>query len=479
MIINIRDYVDRWMNDYIVYHTSHLQQYGDIDRAGLYFNLKYQEQISKMNSGSMQAQAEVILRTMKARGQKIPEGLNLVDALANGNLLEFIFDLIAEEMNQGIEKYYNSIGFDNFESITEEAINLASQGLSSKVQIDRFFELIMQGISQAASFDKELLVGLTDIGQRLSGNKSFNLDKWSKKTKAKRVSQEDINMCRTIVSTLSSAVDALQSSGVNGTQNFARIVAKIFTETIGDKAAKNLIKKSLEIITSTADSAFDRATQTSNGALTWLNRGRQNLGSSRGAKAVDIFNQRTFLLRAKESGLGIDIELGTNLNVAWNAGSADSDDIHLIANATMGDFYKNGTTERYLAYNMIAHSNQGTDFGEAYEAVKTSTAASFFNEYVLGGGAIISQRSMYLDKAQFLLINGRLYSVMHIIKNICEEAAQNNDIFRMDLDFVQNRWIGSAPSIYDAMARSQLVNSVIDKMSIGINLNSNILLKYT
>jgi hypothetical protein len=44
MTIDINDSVDRWLNNYIVYHSSRLAKYGDVDSANASFSGDFEAQ---------------------------------------------------------------------------------------------------------------------------------------------------------------------------------------------------------------------------------------------------------------------------------------------------------------------------------------------------------------------------------------------------------------------------------------------------
>lgn len=47
MDIDIYDYVQRWSINYIVYHSSHLREYGDVESANTLFSAQYQQAVNK------------------------------------------------------------------------------------------------------------------------------------------------------------------------------------------------------------------------------------------------------------------------------------------------------------------------------------------------------------------------------------------------------------------------------------------------
>lgn len=499
MIINIRDYVDRWMNDYIVYHSSHLVAYGDLDRAGIYFNLKYQEAIDKMGDDALAGQMKIIQATMQSQSKKAAKGLQVLDGLQSGGLLESTMDEIAKGINEGIDLYYEQVGFENYESIIQQAKGFSSslsKGTMSISQINQFFDLLLKGVEQAGRFDMQLLDGLSDIGKLLSGTSSFQIDQsWRRKATVKRLNKDDIDMANQILQYLTSAVDKFNAnSGTLNAQSFSQTINNIFSMTIGEKLSKELLAKGIATGVNHVDSILNEMTKKpiGNGKLTWKDKGRFTSGSRRQdvqnrTSKVNIFNQKAFTLSVSEKGQVYDIEIGTNTSAKWNKGVDQSNEINMVAGTALGSYFKSGTTDRYLAYNIISHRYNGEEFNDVYRSLRASTAATFFNEWMTGTGASIKGSKMYVNKAQFLMINGRVYSVMRIIRNICQELSRNNSWdqsvnmpFKMNIQRKDvNKWQGNrGPNIEDAIKRSQLVNAVMNKLTISASLNSNILTKY-
>ena len=175
MIINVSDYVDY----YIHYHHERAQNL--IPDAINTFNQKYSESINNLSSDMMQGQVDAIIKTMQAQGQDVSNSLEIAMALQNSNLLETTLDNIAEQLNRGIEKYQNEIGFDNYENIVRGAYNLSGmlKNNGNLQNIQQFFNYLHDGLrllGNEGQVDLETLVALTNIGQRLSNNPNFSLD---------------------------------------------------------------------------------------------------------------------------------------------------------------------------------------------------------------------------------------------------------------------------------------------------------------
>ena len=503
MVINIRDYTERWLNDYIVYHAGHFaNEYRDLDRAGLYFDLKYQEAMDNLQEGALVGQMEAIQQNMQALAPGAASALNLYDALQNGSALENAMDQIAQALNQGIELAYsnNSVSPDNYEQVLQEASKfntLLAQGSPEIQEVNAFFDLVLQGMTMAGKINTDLLNGLTRIGQHLTGNTSFQLNQqWNNKA-VTTLTVMDMKACENVLRYLDNAMkkfDAAsytsggttisKSPGMLSAASFGGTIKNIFNKQIGERLARTILASGIKQAVNKSDSIFNQLVQS--GQLK-LGNGKLTMGGDRRDQAnrvskVDIFNQRAFQLSVTENGQTYDIEIGLNTSVKWYSGLKENNEIHMVAGSPLGSYFKSGTPEHYLAYNVIAHRASPGGYDEVFRTLKASVAATFFNEWISGTGARIKRSTAYVNKVQYLMVNGRIYSVMRIIRNICNEIARTNNwnsAFNLDISRNDsNKWIGNNPNIPDAMVRSQLVNKVMDKLVIGATLNSNILLQY-
>ena len=495
MVINIQDYTERWLNDYIVYHYGHFaNEYGDLDRADMYFNLKYQEAMEKLHEDALVGQMKAIQDTMKKLVPKAAQGLNFYDALQKGAVLEKTMDEIASAINEGIELAYNNgeVNTSNYEEVLNLATNyqgMLSDGLASVANVNAFFDLLLQGMTMAGKIDTSFLMGLTNIGQHLTGNSDFALNsQWGKKA-VKSITVRDLTACKEVLQYLNDAVqkfeDASQTSkNTLSAADFSYTIRSIFDRQIGDRMSRTILANGIKKAMDQGDSMLMELVRS--GKLT-LGTGRFTLGRERQDimnknSSVDIFNSHAFQLSVAEGGDTYKIEIGLNTSVQWYNGLNKNTQIQMVASSPLENYFKSGTPEHYLAYNVIAHRDSPGGYSEVFKTLKAATAATFFNEWISGTGAAISHSVAYVNKVQYLMINGKIYSVMRIIRNICEEIAKSNNwnnAFNMDISVKNsNKWIGDSPNLELAIKRSELVNGVTNKLTIGATLNSNILLQY-
>lgn len=513
MIINVNDYVERYLNDYIVYHSQHFgQKFGDLDKAAYYFDLKYRDARSKMENDALQAQAKSFQDMMIQNGNAVSEGLNFYDNLINSNaILEQTMDEIARGINEGIQLYYSEHQAENPQQLMAKAKKFNQSlagGHMSVSDMDQFFRLLIQGVQAAGKVDSRLIRELSKMGKTFTGVKTYTLTSAIKPSSIP-LTQQDIQLIDRVVQYLKNAQEKFKSASYKNSKgkvvhsgrnildgdSFSSTINNIFSTVIGESLSQNMIASGIAEAINKTDTILNNMTQRSvgKGKLRWdgtpgLLAGSQKDILNRVSK-VDILNG-AFSLFVSQNGANYQIEIGTNTSVKWYKGGINENSkVHIVAGTPLGSYFKSGTEERYLAYNVIAHrwSNQfgGQGFHEAYRRVRAATAASFFNEWMTGTGAAMKS-SNGINRVQLLMINGKVYSVMRIIRNICDELMSQNSAnasaempFDLSIpDSNANKWIGEQPHMTYARKRSQLVNQVLNKLTITVSLKGNVLTKY-
>lgn len=475
MIIDIYDYWNRWLINYIVYHKEHLIEYGDIDNASVLFSAQYEDSINKMSSAANDAWISSIQASMQSQSQTAAEGLRILSDLQVGTLLDSTLDEIVKGINEGIDLAGGQVDFDNYNSILQQARSFNNMLVSrspNAQRVNEFFNLLLQSLDQAKLIDINVLNALTQIGNQLVGT-SFQIDStWQNKVVS--LSNEDIEITRKIIDSLNRAVQRLETNGTVSSRSFANTISYIFNQTIGNRIGQMIIAEGIKIGVDTADSLLDKAVTQSGGKLTWVDRGDTSSASHNGV--VNIFNSDAFNLKVQKNNQTFNIEIGTSADIKWSNRRSSDSRIQAIVRTNIGDYFTD-MREKYLAYNIIAHRYTGAQFEETFNLIRASTAASFFNNWVQSGGFKASNG----QSAQFLFINGKIYSVQRIINNICDDIMRNGGQGAFDLGIQSgeiNKWQGSSTNLTDAIKRSNMVNQIIDKFTIAATLNSNILTKY-
>lgn len=477
MYIDIYDYFDRWMINYIVYHKEHLIEYGDVESADSHFSAQYQNAIEKMNSIGEEAYITSIQAQMQQQGIGAAKGLQILSDLEVGTLLESTLDQIADGINQGIDLAGGQITFDNYNTILQNVKsfnNLLSTGQPDVQRVQQFFNLLLQGLEQAKLLDLNVLNALSQIGTKLVGT-SFSIDEtW--KNRVVTLSEQDIILSQKVIDSLNRAVQKMGTENSVNSRSFANTISYIFNKIIGNKIGQIIVAEGIKAGIETTDSLLDKIILQSGGKLSWVDKNQNNIGKTLNG-TVNIFSDDSFNLKVTKNQQVFNIEIGTNVQTKWrNKKGASNQILQSIAKTNLSDYFTD-MKSKYLAYNMIAHRYTGAQFEQSFNKIKASTAASFFNDWVQRGGFKTSNG----QKAQFLVINGKVYSVYRIIKNICDDIMRNggDDAFRLNIGSgMINKWQGHSASIVEAINRSNMVNQIMDKFTISATLNNNILKKY-
>lgn len=478
MLIDIYDYFDRWMINYIVYHHGHLQEYGDVEKATTYFNARYQNMKANMDISALESQMNTIQVNMRSKAQRAGGSLKILNELQRGNLLSQTLDEIANGLNQAMDSAGQQVNFDTYQWILQEAGQYSGMLASSPDarQIDDFFTLLIWALEQSKLIDINILQALSGISESLGGT-NFSIDK-NLSSQILGLTTQDAIASQKIIDALSKVTEKMNKDGIVSPRSFAMTINYIFQKVIGNKLQQLMLAEGLNHLVNQVDNEFNKIMNKplSQGKLTWIDKGQRSPDTTKTFN-TDVFNNGIFSLQVKKGKQFYDIEISTNTEIKWYKNMKSNTKIQTIGKANL-ETYFSYKLEKYLAYNIIAHRYSGPDFEEAFNAIKASTAASFFNDWVQNTGFQTSNGA----KAQFLMINGKVYSVMRIISNICEDILKNegSGAFQMDIPTskIKNTWIGNGPNIQNALTRSKMVNEIINILTISATLNANILLKY-
>lgn len=476
MDIDIYDYVQRWSINYIVYHSSHLREYGDVESANTLFSAQYQQAVNKAQTAGIEAQISSIQEQMQLKAPSAVSGLKILSDLEIGTLLDSTLDQIAAGINEGIELAGGQVDFENYNTILQQVgsfNNLLSTGTPEIQRVNDFFRLLISALTKANMINVNVLDALTQIGRQLIGT-SFQIDQ-AQQSYVMAVGKGDINIAKDVIDSLNRAVTRLSEQGSVNSRSFANTIAYIFRRVIGNQISQAIVAEGISIGVNTADSILDKVIAQSGGKLRWVDKGQNNVSKSKGT--TNIFNNDTFSLQVTKGNQTFNIEIGTNVNARWQNKKMSQNKISASSSMNVGEYFS-GQPEKYLAYNMIAHRYTGADFEESFNNIRASVAASFFNQWIQSSE--FSSQKGHLG--QFIIVNGRVFSIQRIINNICDDIVRNSAHEVVSIGgegALGNKWYGnSGANILDAITRSNIVNGVINKLTIAATLNNNILSKY-
>lgn len=462
MIVNIHDYVDRYISDYVFYHWQHFSE--DAPAAAYLFQGKYQEALDDLGAAALGSEAQA---NMFNGGDKesAAASLHVADVISDGAILEQTLDEIAASLNSAIDHQVASADLMNIYKQSLTFANMFENGGNVQyATVRQFLSLLTSALDLAGGYNASFLDELRRFGKAATGKK-FNFNPGN----AKLVSQEQLAILSKIQDTLANArYKFLQSGKELSAASFRGTIVYIFRVVLAQALAQSMLSTTVQY----ADSQIDDI-MASLGFK--VEQGKTSKPASSASK-TSIINTKGLQLEVVRNGQTAIIEIGTDLQVQ-SVDVNKSRDVSIIARSTIGNMYAAGSPIRYYAANLIAHRDT---FEEEYNVMRAATAASFVRNSMFGANKA--------KVSQFLLVNGHVYPILTIVKNICNEYMRNSGnmasfgVVIQELDRGSNKWLtdgdNSGPSIQLALIRSQLVNNIINKLVINLQYNNNILNNY-
>lgn len=491
MIVDIDAYID----GYIHYKSNVASAW--IDTSNAFFEAKRQEALSKAIGTAVDGQVQAIVNKMNSQVPQAKQSIEVAKEIANGNTLEEILQEIANQMNAQLSSSFGSIN-SQFVSIRSKAQEYGNSKFNIDGgkfnQINNFFKLIQEGLKLLNyTATKEEIAAFAAIQDVFNG-KANNLKSVAV------VSQQSATVAGQIINYLATAAASFQQGKLNK-QSFRSTIVNIFSTAIGERLSAQMMQSILQDIANNTNGIIVNnlqavARSNPNIKLTGSDYYLNKSGQQRTSK-VDVLGDDTFQLTVNYTDGDMNktavVELSSNLSVKWQ--QAKSKSVHIVGGTSLpGALDMMGADSQIFtaAYNVIAHrysSNYGKgkqnikkqskrgDFYQAYNTLRSSVAASFFTDWLSGSGNKL-QVSGGIDKAQFFMYNGKIYSVLTIVRKICENEdrlrtmAQINGVTKLN-----NQFEGKLGD-WDwdlAKARSNKVWQAINGLTITATLNTNFL----
>lgn len=497
IVINVDDYVDHLYIHYKTQTASHLAGY-----AREIFEDKKKQALENARGEATEAQLQAMIQTMNSQTPVAQSVGKIIDSLQNKDLLERTLESIADFMNQSIEESYQGFNYseviDNAHStynslLARGADETTNKSLGAETanaffdEIEKALHLINEDMTKEERNSFEALKKVFSTGTG-----------WTKDLVV--VSKKSVSTASQVIKLLNSAAKKLSKNGELSQASFASTITQIFSTVIGEQLSKQMVENTMYDILQVADNTIiNGLTKLPNGKVEGKLTGTSYSKSRTKKKTakVDVAFSKIFSLAAQLLGGNVlNIEIGTDISVKWQQGKSST--IHLVGGTkltTVFDQMKLDNNARHAAYNIITHRHtpnwiqgsamqQNKNLEDAYKSIKSSVAGCFFTEWISGSGKPLSSGG--IDKAQFLMYNGKIYSVLTIIKRICDKMAKSESAVGMDIVGVtklDNSFIGEKitkedMSNYWAIERSKRVMKVINTLTIAGTLNKNVLLEY-
>lgn len=467
--------------EYILYHLDHYNLIVP-GRTDEYLSPIWQKSNSNLREDMLTSQVQAIVRSMEAKGEKAAGPLEVAEALEGGQLLEQLLDEIAGVLDSSIQKTWSSSNPASFAQVLQSSHSLDGLFESGRVkgkQLQEFFDLVVKGIQAmtGGTVPKHVFTQLTKIGKKM-GPSSFRYTSQGYNT-VTPVTKEQLQVIDNILTWLNNAADKLGVQGTLASDSLRSTMTNIFSGALGEQIGKQMLESAMPDLDSEI-LAISNQVFKGKGNVKLVGTSFQKIGAqktkSKTAK-VDLLNGDALSLSVSINGQLTNIEIATNISVKWYKTDTKGVVPHIsLGSMTMGDILKEfALAPRGIAYNIVAHQ-WGDEQG--YQKLRSTISAAFLNEWISGSGGLMSTGEV--DKAQMLMVNGKLYTITGIIRKIAGQIPYGYSGSPVTLGFggitqKTNQWVGSGNNWANAEIRSRTVQGIINGLTISATLNMNML----
>lgn len=471
-------------NCYIIYRDSDYRELKKVAKIDREMQTIFNTNMNQIKNKSLQQQADAISKQMVADGKMSENAFKAIQGLSSGTYLESTMRQIADCFNSYLEKDVNRVDFDNVMKNVGDYRNMFAAGAASTSQLTSFFNLLVQGIRAMTNgkVSSNLFFELTQIGKELSGNGDFSFQGQST---AEAVSEQDLQAINEILSLMKAAAAQFTANGGQLTSDqFGAYITNIFSTTIAEHLSMNMLSNVLQTAQEEIEENFRKQ------GLKIVNPiYKRGSSVSQATSKVDLFNSDafTFSIQMRDRSI-VNIELGSNISSKWYQSVANNkpSTIHLVSSGNIDKIFKQFDRKvGNVMKNIVAHR---WDDEIGYTGVRTVVASSFVTEWLAGTG---TSTPIGPDTVQFIMINGKLYSVMDIVKRVVTKSlkyatrgSQPNLSFNgiTALDTGVRNWRpmeeGDKEEWDAAWKRSNAVRDIINAITISATFNYNILQQY-
>lgn len=481
---NIAESIHRVLNEeYILYHMDHYNLIvpGTTDQ---YLSPIWSRANQSIADDMLTGQVQAIVSSIEAKGQKAAPTLDIIDALENGSLLEEILDGVAATLDSGIQQAWSSSDPDSFAQVINSAHSFDSifeNGRAKARQVQSFFDLVIKGIQAmtGGQVPQNVFTQLTKIGKTM-GPASFRYSSKGYDT-ITPVTQEQLAVIDKILTYLSNAANKLDAQGTLGAQSLRSTVTNIFSTALGEQIGKQMLESAMPDLDSQvlqmSDSILGKNPNIKLVSSTFKKTGSDKTNGK--TAKVDLLNSDAFSLSVSINGQVTNIDIATNVSVKWYKTNTKG----VVPSVSLGTMSMNDILSQFaqaprgIAYNIIAHE-WGDEQG--YQKLRSTIAAAFINEWISGSGGLTTSGA--IDKAQLLMVNGKLYTMTAIAKKLAGQipygrvdAASPVSLSFGGISQKANAWEGKQNNWDNAEVRSRRVQGIINGLEVSAHLNMNYL----
>lgn len=381
---------------YIHRHIAHFEK----DEAVTAFGQQKQEDYIKMKN----RYKENYLASLQGVNPKAIGKLNLAlsEDEVMSNLDEAILNVLNDEVSKTIEEF-------EFDKILKGAYASLDNYLNTKDLKD--LDMLFAQITDAAKLLRYNITEITAaIGKKtwIGGGRDLSkvktvIDQQMSLFNGKnvRIAKKDM---QSVLQSLKLLVEGLDSQIVDK-KSLQGYLKNIFSTTVGERVVSKGIAKALGFISQTIDE-----TLIGDNNIKVTNELRQALEDYGQNKTTHFKTDNSFKGLSLELEDGESFKINLGISTKWYKNIKNPDEskvsitsennfIHRVNQLLAGD------SGRYYAYNALALVNQD---GTAYSALKAAIVARTL-DYLISGFGIQG------DFSQFIVINGKFYSIWQII----------------------------------------------------------------
>lgn len=467
MDIYIDDYVD-----YILYHPEHVSAVGYPDQVAGSYSTRFNNVMQQVAGNGLAEYYNAVISANRSKSPIAASSLEVLSSLTTGTTLDDILNQIANDINQGIEQASREVANLDYYEIQNRAATFSkalTSGPMSTQAVNEFFDLIIQGMSLAAQIDVTTLDQLTNIGQNLTNNPEYAIPReWYGRATVVELTPQDAQVANKVITYLTNAANKFRQGGRLTARSFASTITNIFSQAMRQPLSQSLLAKGIQAGLSDIENTL--ATYANSDPNLTLQFAPISTPKSAG-RNQRLFNSNTFDITVTEGNQSFNIDLSVNSNVKWVRSGKIENNIKLISETSQLSPYLD-----LAGANIIAHR---MSFDAEWNTLQAGVSASFLLN------AIDSSTHLRDNNAQFIMFNDRVYSVLSVIRRICEQIMNQGRSSVISIEGLEkvdsaNKWKGQKgrPSAYLAQLRSNLVNGVINTLTIAATLDSNTLKQY-
>lgn len=472
---------------YVHYYLQDFQINGGFLQSEAYFLNKFNVAVSKMKADAFENQLTALMNANRDIDQQtLREAMSLGTELSEGTLLEETLNSLAESINNSIEKAYNGTDITQLMVGLGQKLHsfndLFSKGIPEIHRLNKFFETLVEVFNQLNGYySKKLLRILKQFGIDIMGkNVSFGQDVWSNAKNVDILSKDELIQLSKIQEYLTNAANAFKKNNNQlSTRSFSSTINNIFSTILGEGWAVS----TLSSIVSNSLNEFENALAAIPNMCSEVSPGGTGKDIQGTVSKVDVFSNDAFSMSLEQYGYNLKINIGSNLSVKTYSTYKESTNIHIVSGSPLGKYISQmPIIGQYYTYNTIVHNDEAGS-ANAFRTLRAAYAATFFNEWLSGSGQMM-EGGLNINTAQFLMVNGRVYSIMSIVRNVCNKLLGIDDFesanmpIHLHISKINNAWSANqskGPNWVDARIRSEAVKAVINQLIISVDFNAGIL----